>query len=76
MLTNFNLTVPKGTKLGIVGESGSGKSTLINLLFRFHDPDAGAIKLDGHDLRDLSIPDFVADGFGQSGDCAVRPDCG
>ena len=60
VLTNFNLTVPKGTKLGIVGESGSGKSTLINLLFRFHDPDAGAIKLDGHDLRDLSIPDFRA----------------
>ena len=58
VLTDFNLTVPKGTKLGIVGESGSGKSTLINLLFRFHDPDAGAIKLDGHDLRDLSIPDF------------------
>ena len=60
VLTNFNLTVPKGTKLGIVGESGSGKSTLINLLFRFHDPDGGAIKLDGHDLRDLSIPDFRA----------------
>ena len=60
MLTNFNLTVPKGTKLGIVGESGSGKSTLINLLFRFQDPDVGAIKLDGHDLRDLSIPDFRA----------------
>ena len=58
VLTDFNLMVPKGTKLGIVGESGSGKSTLINLLFRFHDPDAGAIKLDGHDLRDLSIPDF------------------
>ena len=60
VLTDFNLTVPKGTKLGIVGESGSGKSTLINLLFRFHDPDAGAIKLDRHDLRDLSIADFRA----------------
>ena len=41
-----------------MGESGSVKSTLINLLFRFHDPDLGAIRLDRHDLRDLSIRGF------------------
>ncbi len=58
VITDFHLSVPKGTKLGIVGESGSGKSTLINLLFRFHDPDAGSIRLDGYDLRDLRITDF------------------
>ena len=58
VVTGFNLTIPKGSKLGIVGESGSGKSTLINLLFRFHDPDSGAVKLDGHDLRNLSIKGF------------------
>jgi len=58
VLTGLNLSIPKGTKLGIVGESGSGKSTLINLLFRFHDPDSGAVKLDAHDLRDLSIKGF------------------
>ena len=58
VLTGLDLTIPKGTKLGIVGESGSGKSTLINLLFRFHDTDTGAVKLDGHDLRDLSIKGF------------------
>ena len=57
VLKDFSLHVTKGTKLGIVGESGSGKSTLINLLFRFHDPDAGAINLDGHDLRELRISD-------------------
>jgi ABC-type multidrug transport system fused ATPase/permease subunit len=58
VLTGLDLTIPKGTKLGIVGESGSGKSTLINLLFRFHDTDTGAVKLDGRDLRDLSIKGF------------------
>jgi len=58
VLIGLDLSIPKGTKLGIVGESGSGKSTLINLLFRFHDPDLGAIRLDGHDLRDLSIRGF------------------
>ncbi|MBT5621333.1 MAG: ABC transporter ATP-binding protein, partial [Verrucomicrobia bacterium] len=58
VLTGLDLSIPKGTKLGIVGESGSGKSTLINLLFRFHDPDAGTVKLDGHDLRGLSIKEF------------------
>src|SRR6185369_5968598 len=41
VLSNFNLVVPYGTKLGIAGESGSGKSTLINLLFRFYDPQQG-----------------------------------
>jgi len=58
VLIGLDLSISKGTKLGIVGESGSGKSTLINLLFRFHDPDLGAIRLDGHDLRDLSIRGF------------------
>ncbi|MDP6795234.1 MAG: ABC transporter ATP-binding protein [Verrucomicrobiota bacterium] len=58
VVIGLDLTIPKGRKLGIVGESGSGKSTLINLLFRFHDPDTGAVKLDGCDLRDLSIKGF------------------
>ncbi len=58
VLSGLTLSIPKGTKLGIVGESGSGKSTLINLLFRFHDPDSGAVRLDGQDLRDLSIKGF------------------
>ena len=58
VVTGLNLKIPKGSKLGIVGESGSGKSTIINLLFRFHDPDAGSVKLDGYDLRDLNIKEF------------------
>jgi ABC-type multidrug transport system fused ATPase/permease subunit len=41
--------------LGVVGRTGSGKSTLAKLLFRFYDPDSGAITLDGDDLRELRL---------------------
>jgi ATP-binding cassette subfamily B protein len=40
--------------VALVGPSGSGKSTALALLMRFHDPDAGAVRIDGHDLRDLT----------------------
>lgn len=53
-LENFSLVIPKGSMLGIVGSSGSGKSTILNLLLRFHDPKAGAIRLDDIDLRDVT----------------------
>lgn len=53
-MENINLTIPKGSFLGIVGASGSGKSSMLNLLLRFHDPTAGAVKLDGIDLRDVT----------------------
>ncbi|MFQ3670977.1 MAG: ABC transporter ATP-binding protein [Verrucomicrobiia bacterium] len=53
VLRNLDLTIPKGTKLGIAGESGSGKSSLVNLLFRFYDPTSGSITLDDIDLRHL-----------------------
>jgi len=58
VLHDIHLSVPRGFKLGVVGESGSGKSTLVNLLFRFYDPTTGAIKIDGFDLRDVSITDL------------------
>ncbi len=58
VLTNLNLTVPRGMKLGIAGGTGSGKSTLINLIFRFYDPTSGRVVIDGVDLRDLSIRDL------------------
>ena len=41
--------------LALVGPSGSGKFTLARLLLRFYDPDAGSVRLDGHDLRDLTL---------------------
>lgn len=58
VLRHVNLTIPKGTKLGIAGESGSGKSTLIDLLFRFYDPTKGSILVDGVDLRELSTKEL------------------
>jgi ABC-type multidrug transport system fused ATPase/permease subunit len=47
--------VSPGETLALVGPSGAGKSTAAKLLLRFHDPDAGAVRLDGHDLRDLTL---------------------
>lgn len=58
VLEELNLTIPRGCKLGVAGESGSGKSTLVNLIFRFFDPTHGVIRLDGHDLRDISMIDL------------------
>lgn len=54
VLQNFNLVIPRGFKLGIAGESGSGKSTIVNLLFRFYDPTAGRISIDGVDIREVT----------------------
>lgn len=51
ILHNINFTLEAGKKLAIVGASGSGKSTLIRLLFRFYDPQAGNITIDGHDIK-------------------------
>ena len=50
-LTGFSLTLPARQVTAIVGHNGAGKSTLIKLLCRFYDPHAGAILLDGVDLR-------------------------
>ncbi len=58
VLHDVSLKLPRGFKLGVAGESGSGKSTLVNLLFRFYDPIGGAIKIDGVDLREVSLIDL------------------
>jgi ATP-binding cassette, subfamily B, bacterial MsbA len=58
VIQRFDLTVPRGCRLGIAGPSGSGKSTLVNLVFRFYDPTDGAIRIDGTDLREASISDL------------------
>jgi ATP-binding cassette subfamily B protein len=53
VLRGFELTVRAGTKVALVGASGCGKSTLVSLLERFYDVDAGAVRLDGVDVRAL-----------------------
>src|SRR5215475_4591429 len=54
-LENVSFKVRAGEMVAIVGQSGAGKSTLTNLIPRFYDPGAGAVLIDGHDLRDLNI---------------------
>ena len=54
-LTDMSLTVRPGEVLALVGSSGAGKTTLVNLIPRFHDPTAGAILIDGVDLREIRL---------------------
>lgn len=58
VLDDLDLEVPAGQVVAFVGPNGAGKSTLIKLLCRFYDPQAGAITLDGVDLRDLRLDDL------------------
>ena len=55
VLCDVDLHVPAGGCIALVGESGGGKSTLAKLIGRFYDPDEGAIRVDGYDLRDLDL---------------------
>ncbi len=54
-LERVSFEVPAGATVALVGPSGAGKTTIANLLLRFWDPDAGAIQLDGLDLRELTL---------------------
>ncbi|MFA6961366.1 MAG: ABC transporter ATP-binding protein [Opitutaceae bacterium] len=53
-LTDVSFTIPAGKVVAIVGPSGSGKSTIINLIARFYDVAAGAVLVDGHDIRTVT----------------------
>ena len=55
ILSDINFTVPAGKTIGIMGATGSGKSSIVNLLQRFYDVTDGAVKVDGTDVRKLSL---------------------
>ena len=55
ILRNISFRVPAGQMVAIVGRSGAGKTTLVNLIPRFFDVSAGAIVIDGRDIRDVTL---------------------
>jgi ATP-binding cassette subfamily B protein/subfamily B ATP-binding cassette protein MsbA len=58
VLHDINLDVRPGEMIALVGPSGAGKTTLCNLVARFFDPTSGAVLLDGHDLRDITVDSY------------------
>ncbi|MBI3941735.1 MAG: ABC transporter ATP-binding protein [Chloroflexi bacterium] len=54
-LHDLNLSIMPGQCVALVGPSGSGKSTVVDLLVRFYDPNAGTIRIDGHDIRHVTL---------------------
>ncbi|MHB8650947.1 MAG: ABC transporter ATP-binding protein [Gaiellaceae bacterium] len=58
VLHGVEIHVPAGGCLALVGESGGGKSTLARLVGRFYDPDAGAVRVDGTDLREVRLRSY------------------
>lgn len=54
-LKDISLHIHAGETIALVGHTGSGKTTIANLITRFYDPTAGAVKIDGHDVKDVSL---------------------
>jgi ABC-type multidrug transport system fused ATPase/permease subunit len=52
---DLSFTIDEGSKVAIVGPSGCGKSTVLRLLFRFYDPDSGSIKVNGIDVKEITL---------------------
>lgn len=63
LIENFNLTVKPGQRVAIVGPTGCGKTTIINLLMRFYDVNAGAVKVEDIDIREMTRKSLRA-GYG------------
>lgn len=57
-LRDITFQLGKGETLGIIGATGSGKSTVVNLLMRYYDPDEGAIRMNGRDIRTINLKDL------------------
>ncbi len=60
VVQDINLDIAPGEIIALVGPSGAGKSTLFNLIPRFYDPTSGAVKLDGIDLRNITLASLRA----------------
>ena len=58
VLQNISFTVEAGRSLAVVGATGAGKSALVDLLVRTYDPDRGTIRIDGQDIRQLSLDEL------------------
>ena len=58
VLKGINLDVKAGEMIGLVGKSGAGKSTTVNLLCRFYEADAGSLRIDGVDIKDIGLSDL------------------
>ena len=54
VLDDLNLLIKPGERIGLIGRSGAGKSTLVNLLLRFHEVEQGSIRIDGHDIGQVT----------------------
>ncbi len=55
VLKDVSFSIKPGQMVGVVGPTGCGKSTVVSLIPRFYDPTSGAVKIDGHDVRDYKI---------------------
>ena len=58
IIKDFSADVKPGQKIAIVGPTGAGKTTIVKLLMRFYDVDSGAIKIDGHNIKEFSRGDL------------------
>lgn len=54
-LNKINLEIKAGQTVALVGHTGSGKTTIVNLVARFYDPTSGAVKVDGHNIKDIKL---------------------
>lgn len=61
ILSNLSLKFKRGKITGILGKSGCGKSTILKLIMRFYDPQSGAVKIEGRDVKDINTGDLRGD---------------